>query len=164
MGCGGGMNISLYSNSPFIETDPLGLQATPAQNGGQGPQTCTYTQSTGNLTCQNPQGQEIINHNGYSGRNVQGGTQGRNNPAAQNVANTGPIPRGSYTIGAARNSANTGRAVRDLTPAPTNQMEGRSAFQIHGDNATNDASEGCIIMPRNIRDLLRAGDSLEVVR
>lgn len=142
------------------------VQDRPAQtqNAPQGQHRCTYTQSTGNLTCTDSQGQEVINHNGYSGRNVPGGIQGRNNPDAQGVEDTGPIPRGRYTIGPARESTNTGRAVRDLTPDPANNMEGRRAFQIHGDNQTHDASEGCIIMPREVRDRLRSGDSLEVVR
>ena len=30
--------------------------------------------------------------------------------------------------------------------------------------AANDASQGCIIMPRSVRDALNNGDSLEVVR
>ncbi|MBP7452742.1 MAG: DUF2778 domain-containing protein [Ottowia sp.] len=143
--------------------NPAGGSATPVESANQ-PRSCTYSQSSGNLTCRNAQGQESVNHNGYSGRNVSGGTQGRNNPDAQHVSNTGPIPRGRYTIGAARNSANTGRAVRDLTPTPGNQMEGRGSFQIHGDNARGDASEGCIVMPRNVRDSLQNGDALEVVR
>lgn len=140
------------------------VQRDTPERGLQGQNSCTYSQSTGNLTCTDSEGRQVINHNGYSGRNVSGGVQGRNNPDAQHVENTGPIPRGHYTIGPARNSERTGPAVRDLTPDPANNMEGRAHFEIHGDNRANDASEGCIIMPREVRDRLNSGDSLEVVQ
>ena len=142
------------------------LQETPATNLRDLPGahlSCTYTQSTGNLTCHDTQGNEIVNHNGYSGRNVSGGVQGRNNPDAQNVRNIGPIPQGSYTLEADR--PNDGRPIAfPLTPDSDNNMYGRSGFMIHGDNAQNDASQGCIIMLRDVRELLHEGDRLEVIR
>ena len=46
----------------------------------------------------------------------------------------------------------------------TNQIERTSSFQIHGNNAANDASQGCIITPRTVRGTLNSGDYLEVVR
>ena len=120
---------------------------------------------TGVQTCALPisQGNEIVSHNGYSGRNVSGGVQGRNNPDAQNVRNIGPIPQGSYTLEADR--PNDGRPIAfPLTPDSDNNMYGRSGFMIHGDNAQNDASQGYIIMPRDVRELLHEGDRLEVIR
>lgn len=80
----------------------------------------------------------------------------------QNVPSTGPLPQGDYTIRAPRNSANTGPAVRDLVPNPNNQMHGRADFQIHGNNAANDASRGCVILPRNVRDAIPTGETLRV--
>ena len=161
LGLAGGINLSLYSVTPLHEIDPLGLQAAPAQAAPQAnnQQTCTYHQGTGNLTCTNAQGQQTVNHDGYAGRG-----DGRNNPDMQNVANTGPVPRGNYTIGPSIRHNTAGPATHRLTPDAGNNMENRAGFLIHGDNATNDASEGCIIMPRTVRDSLREGDRLEVVR
>ena len=60
---------------------------------------------------------------------------------------------------------NDGRPIAfPLTPDSDNNMYGRSGFMIHGDNAQNDASQGCIIMPRDVRELLHEGDRLEVIR
>jgi hypothetical protein len=39
----------------------------------------------------------------------------------------------------------------DLTPVGHTAL-GRSQFLIHGDNVRHDASQGCIILPRDIRD------------
>lgn len=83
---------------------------------------------------------------GYSGKG-----QGRNNPAMEKVVATGPIPAGEWSIGKPRTSARTGPHVLDLTPVG-HRAHGRSAFQIHGDNKTGDASSGCIILPRAIRE------------
>jgi hypothetical protein len=45
-----------------------------------------------------------------------------------------------------------------LEPVGHNAL-GRSLFRIHGDNAQNDASHGCVILPRNIRELIwNSGD------
>ena len=148
----GGVNFYEYANAnPCNAYDPLGLQAVAAQS-------CVYTQSTGNLTCTRD-GIETVNNNGYAGAG-----QGRNNPDMQDVLNTGPLPRGNYTIGEAFRHRTAGIATRRLTPAPENNMQGRAGFLIHGDNATGTASEGCIFMPRVIRDSLNNGDSLEVIR
>ena len=68
--------------------------------------------------------------------------------------NAGPIPQGTYTIGGAHNSPNTGPDTMRLTPSPTNDMYGRSDFEMHGDNRQQNhtASDGCIIMPHDVRD------------
>jgi Protein of unknown function (DUF2778) len=96
---------------------------------------------------------------GYSGHGV-----GKNEPSAQQVPNTGPIPVGAYQIGLPFDDPHKGPCVMSLTPHPANLMFGRSGFLIHGDNATHDASEGCIILPPWARQsLARSGDKLLVV-
>jgi hypothetical protein len=37
-----------------------------------------------------------------------------------------------------------------LTPNGNQNMFGRTDFRIHGNNATNDASTGCIVMPKPV--------------
>lgn len=93
---------------------------------------------------------------GYSGKGKY-----KNDPAFTDIPNEGPLPVGNYTIGAPRTSTKTGPYAMDLTPNAANKMNGRSAFQIHGDSIKNPgtASSGCIIMPRNIRELIwNSGD------
>ena len=97
-----------------------------------------------------------------------GSPTGKNNPDMQEVAQTGPLPTGAYSIEAPQNSPHTGPYTLDLTPDPENRMFGRSEFRIHGDSVEHPgtASEGCIIMPRAIREQIwNSGDhQLEVVR
>lgn len=85
---------------------------------------------------------------GYSGRG-----EGRNNPAMEAVKSLGPIPAGRWRIGQPRDSARTGPHIMDLTPID-HAAHGRSAFQIHGDNAAGDASSGCIVLPRAWREII----------
>lgn len=85
---------------------------------------------------------------GYSGHDV-----GRNNPSMEDVRSTGPIPRGEYEIGPMYDTKSMGPHVMPVTPVGHNAL-GRSGFFIHGDNSTNDASHGCIILPRAIRDFV----------
>lgn len=92
---------------------------------------------------------------GYSGRNAPGGQQGRNNPALEGVCAVGPIPKGRYSIAPPRTSARTSPNVTDLSPI-NHTAPGRSAFQIHGDNARGDASSRCIILPRGVREQIWA--------
>ena len=119
-----------------------------------------YSQTTGALT-----------HNGlpvgtgYSGAPNGGG---RNNPGAEAVHHVGPIPRGRYTIGPPHHAPHSGQYVMDLTPVGHNAHR-RTELQIHGESLTNppgDASEGCIVLPRNVRErIFRSGDHvLEVIR
>jgi hypothetical protein len=103
----------------------------------------TYSQGTGKLF--DPEGKHVAT--GYSGKG-----RGKNNCDMQHVRNVGPIPQGIYTIGKPYNSAKVGPFALPLTPDPSNEMHGRSAFLIHGDNKTGTASEGCIILGRMIRD------------
>jgi len=96
-----------------------------------------------------------------------GAGEGKNNPEMQDVHNVGPLPVGTYTIEAPSDTKTHGPYVLHLTPAPENEMFGRSAFLIHGDSKVDpgNASEGCMIFARTIRERIWAsGDrQLEVV-
>ena len=122
----------------------------------------TYEQLTGRIL----QDDELV------GTGYAGSPQGKNNPDMQEVAQTGPLPRGTYAIEAPQNSPHTGPFTLDLTPDPANEMFGRSEFRIHGDSIEHPgtASEGCIITARAIREriwnsedheltVVRGGDS-----
>jgi len=97
---------------------------------------------------------------GYSGLGIA-----KNDPDAQHVPNMGPIPVGKYTIMPPINSPSHGPYAMHLEPFADDEMFGRSAFMIHGDNATHTASEGCIILPRGTRETIwGSGDhQLEVI-
>ncbi|CAM3967705.1 tlde1 domain-containing protein [Vibrio aerogenes] len=85
----------------------------------------------------------------YSGRG-----QGKNNPDMQDVKNTGPIPKGRYTIvGPPFKHPHTGMYTLRLQPDSNNKMFGRNGFMIHGDSKAHpgQASEGCIVVPFYIR-------------
>ena len=110
----------------------------------------TYVQRTGHFYHM-ADGQTQDTWTGYSGAVVGGG---KNNPAKQQIEDVGPIPVGEYTISPKQNfpDLNLVDAMR-LTPAPGNQMFGRSGFLIHGDSTAHpgEASHGCIILGRNDR-------------
>ena len=112
----------------------------------------TYEQATGKLI--DPDGRVV--GFGYSGKGA-----GKNNVLKQNVEYVGPIPVGLYTIGAPHDTVTHGPFVLPLTPAPENEMHGRTAFLIHGDSvvAPGTASTGCIIQARTVReDMARSLD------
>ena len=98
---------------------------------------------------------------GYSG------AVGFQSPLDQDIHNKGPIPQGHYTIEAPENTDTHGPYVLALTPGIDNDMFGRSGFLIHGDKigAPGTASEGCIILPRDVREAIwQSGDhELEVI-
>lgn len=123
----------------------------------------TYKITDGTMTHDDPQHGRTC-FSGYSGA---GHTlaEGRNNPDMQDAIAKGPLPVGSYTIGVPHTSAHTGPYTMDLTPNPGNDMHGRSLFRIHGNNAANDASEGCIILPPDARRAVwESGDhALDVI-
>lgn len=85
---------------------------------------------------------------GYSGK-----AEGKNNPMMAAVPNQGPIPCGVYRIGDPFDSPSHGPYVLALSPDAANEMFGRGGFLIHGDSIEHagNASEGCIILPKNIR-------------
>lgn len=110
----------------------------------------------------------VIDENGaIEGVGYSGSSEGKNNPFMQNVPCVGPIPQGRYAIGDPFDSPTHGPHAMRLTPDPANEMFGRSGFLIHGDSISHpgNASEGCIVLPRNVRDRISAsGDNvLEVV-
>lgn len=102
----------------------------------------TYSQTTGIFTGPG------ISATGYSGR-----SDGLNNPSMQSVHDVGPIPQGDYTIQAPHADPKVGPIAMRLVPWTHNTMFGRGSFLIHGDNAqqNHSASEGCIILPRDVR-------------
>lgn|SRR5678815_3344313 len=95
---------------------------------------------------------------GYSGTE-----EGRNNPAMEMAKGIGPIPEGNYTFGIAYDSEHTGPLTLPVTPdAETAQRiteMGRdpNSFRMHGDNIKHDASHGCIIMLRTVREAIDKG-------
>ena len=105
----------------------------------------TYHQKTGELC--DAEGRHVAT--GYSGAPA-----GKNDPSKQDIPKVGPIPRGHYSIGAPFGSTTHGPYCLRLTPDPENEMHGRDGFLIHGDSAEHPeaASEGCIIMPRAVRE------------
>lgn len=121
-----------------------------------------FSQSLGRLTDQDEN---------YVGSGWSGNGEGLDNPDKQDVHNVGPIPRGRYHIGPAHTHPHLGPVVLELTPSPSNIMFGRSAFRIHG-AAPGDtfispgkSSEGCIILPRPVRERIAASidKDLEVI-
>lgn len=115
----------------------------------------TYSQSTGEL-----------NHNGtFVAEGYSGTGKGRNSTREQATQNLGPIPQGKYLIGKARVSTHTGPITMDLSPLHDTNTFGRSLFRIHGNNAENDASHGCIILDRVARLLIDSSKDrdLEVI-
>ena len=117
-----------------------------------------YSQQTGEL-----------NHNGVLvyDKGYSGAGYAKNQPDMESVKNAGPIPRGTWHIGQAYNSADVGPFAIPLSPYGHN-AHGRTAFRIHGDSKANpgDASKGCIVVPLAIRKrIIASGDNiLYVVR
>lgn len=89
----------------------------------------------------------------YLGTGWAGQGKYKNDPAATNVPNLGPLPVGLYTIGAAYHHPKLGPLTMNLTPDSTNVMFGRSVFRLHGAAAVNPelSSEGCIIQMHDVR-------------
>jgi len=117
----------------------------------------TYSQSTGQLRHNG-----TVAGTGYSGAG-QTAAAGRNNPAMQGTPNQGPIPAGQWNVGNAYQHPTKGPTSMNLTPVGHNAL-GRSAFMIHGNNVQNNASQGCIILGPNQRQLIAAsGDHILTV-
>ena len=115
-----------------------------------------YVQKSGEMF----RGDELIEI-GYAGRG-----NGKNNPDMQCVKDTGPIPRGWWTILSATDQGPTKLSL-PLTPDTQTDTCGRSAFYVHGDSISNPgtASRGCIILPRSTRRCIsESGDTrLQVI-
>jgi len=86
---------------------------------------------------------------GYSGHG-----DGRGNPKLAATPMVGPIPPGKYRIGPAYDDPHLGPCVMHLDPLPGTNVFGRSLFRIHGNNAQNDASHGCVIAPPAVRSAI----------
>ncbi len=112
-----------------------------------------YESSTGKMF--DPAGNFVSR--GYAGGNEGKNPEGINNPAMQCVKNIGPLPVGFYTFGAPVLKSHLGPFAIPLIPDTTNKMCGRGDFYCHGDTTpSGNASEGCIIMPRAIRNAMWA--------
>lgn len=107
----------------------------------------TYEQRSGRLF--NPKG--VLFSVGYSGHG-----EGRNNPLFESVHEIGVIPAGLWHIGALIvDGGHLGPHIMALTPVG-HDAHGRTAFFAHGDNPGHDASHGCVILGRLIRDAMAA--------
>jgi hypothetical protein len=119
--------------------------------------TWTYEQFSGKLY--DPAGNLV--GVGYSGAGDH-----KNQPAAQGRKDEGPIPCGQYSIGKVREKTPLhGPYVLPLNPNPDNEMFGRDGFLIHGDSVVHPgtASEGCIILDRDIRDKVGASKDKQLI-
>jgi len=116
-----------------------------------------YVQSTGELW----RGAEL------AGRGYSGAGDAKNRPECQDQHGRGPIPCGWWRMGPAIHHAHLGPLSIPLAPCEGTQTFGRSAFFCHGDSlsAPGTASEGCVIMPHDVRAALAASPDriLEVV-
>src|SRR5687768_5356826 len=108
-----------------------------------------YSQTTGQIL--NAKGG--LQGTGYAGRGPS-----KNKPADKCVVDQGPLPRNTYTIGPAVVHPRLGAVAMPLIPDDMTKMCGRSAFYIHGDSSSHpgEASDGCIIMNRSIRNAISA--------
>jgi lipoprotein-anchoring transpeptidase ErfK/SrfK len=108
----------------------------------------TYNQSTGEF-CNGNTGKCTKSYSGYKGE------------TDQTKQNLGPAPAGKYTI---ENKCDEKGGRCNLKPDSSNNMYGRSNFQIHGDNDKGDqsASHGCIILNKQDRAGLKAGDTVTI--
>ena len=111
-----------------------------------------YSESTGQLKHNG-----IYMGTGYSGAGYAAAA-GRNNPAMQGVEDHGPIPQGEWHIGPSFLHPTKGPMTMNLTPVGHNALN-RHHFLIHGNNPTNNASKGCVILPPNLRQMIaNSGD------
>lgn len=108
-----------------------------------------YTQKTGELRRNHLDGPVIAV--GYAGA-----PSAKNSTSAESVKFVGPIPRGLYLMGAAKNDKDRGSYCIPLAPDNGNEMYGRSQFLIHADSvsAPGTASQGCIILGAEARKTL----------
>jgi hypothetical protein len=99
----------------------------------------------------------MLFNNTIVGTGYSGNGSGVNNPSEENVMFIGPLPEGNYTFGPPQTPQSIlGPYALPLTPNPENEMFGRAGFFIHADTPQHNqsASEGCIVMPENVRILM----------
>jgi hypothetical protein len=117
-----------------------------------------YTQTSGELR----HNSVLVYDKGYSGKGFA-----KNKPDSEHESKKGPIPRGTWIIGQPYYSTRVGPYAIPLTPSGHN-AHGRIDFRFHGDDKHDlgNASEGCIVLPLDIRRrIVASGDTmLYVVR
>lgn len=116
-----------------------------------------YEQRTGRIWRNN----EPVLATGYAG--APGAV---NDPAKQRIKNTGPLPRGVYTILPAITHPRLGPIAMKLEPFAGNEMFDRDDFWIHGDNSAMNrtGSMGCPVLGRQARATInRSTDKTLVV-
>lgn len=116
----------------------------------------SYSQSTGELM---HDGRHVAT--GYSGTGL-----GLNNPGQDASPNIGPIPRGTYRIGAPFRHPHAGAYTMRLTPIDPASVHGRTGLMMHGDSRAHpgQASNGCIIENLSAREQVwNSNDHLIVV-
>ena len=120
----------------------------------------TYCQTTGRLYT--PQGVHIAT--GYAGGNEGKNPEGVSNHELQEEKGIGPLPVGLYTFGEVVLKSQLGPFAIPLVPDEANQMYGRGGFYCHGDTfeLNQSASEGCIIMPRIVRNEMYASPDRQI--
>jgi hypothetical protein len=112
-----------------------------------------YEQNTGKLI--SPDNELVAT--GYAGGNEGKNHEGVNNHDMQGVKFVGPLPCGIYTFGEPVEHSHLGPFAIPLIPDPDNEMFGRGGFFCHGDTIpSGNASEGCIIMGRSVREAMWA--------
>lgn len=80
--------------------------------------------------------------------------------------NHGPLPNGDYKIVSVYTHPRLGEQAAQLEPFKTNDMCGRNDFFVHGKKGEPKivvGSMGCIIVDRECRNALRAGDVVQVI-
>ena len=92
-----------------------------------------------------------------------------NDPDAQSVHDSGPIPAGKWqAVELIPESTSHGPFVIRLEPYDSTETFGRAGFMIHGDSIKipGHASHGCIIQSRDVRELFWASPDhdIDVVR
>ena len=107
-----------------------------------------FSQSSGEF-CNKETGKCLLGYSGYKGEKDE------------TKSNRGPIPQGSYTV---ENTCGGYGERCNLIPDSSNNMHGRTSFQVHGDNGKGDktASRGCIILDQTSRVDLKKGDRINV--
>jgi RHS repeat-associated protein len=149
---GGSSNLYAYvGNDPINWVDSSGLR-------------WEYSQTTGELRYVDENGDSTLIATGYSGTN-RNGYNSRNNPTEQWRRDNGPIPQGQWRIGEQTNTRRL-RAALPLIPMNGTETFGRTGFFAHGEGTQhpNDSSDGCIILPPNIRERINnSGDNILVV-
>jgi RHS repeat-associated protein len=150
----GGMNWYAYvGNRPVNAVDPLGLEVSYHQSSGLTIGTDDFTHKVYML--------EI----GYSGEWSCGG---QNNPDKQDARDCGPITRGDWLMGEARNRTTTGKHSVPLSPWPDNEIfetnREPNTFYSHGENPRTygNSSQGCPVYHPNARKKLREGEIFRV--